>query len=99
MNPSSMTPDQVVDYFYNLIPDHYKVYVLGVIVLCKILVIFVRPPPVGSALVPFYKLINGLALNFKNAANRLQVGKTGIMVDREAAPVIKQVAEDLGVKR
>jgi len=72
-----------------LVPEKYAIFVLALCVACKIITVFVRPPQAGSKLAPIFQVVSALALNVGWAANQLQVGKTGVMVNREDAPAVK----------
>lgn len=75
----------------NSIPENWALSVALFVIACKIVTVFVRPPAAGSRWVPVYQLVTLIALNIGWAANRLQIGRTGVMVARSDATAAKEV--------
>lgn len=66
--------------FLAAIPSTYGIYAAIVIIFCKIFTIIIVVPAPTSRWAKPYAVINAIALNIGWAANRLQVGRAGIMV-------------------
>jgi hypothetical protein len=71
------------------IPQAYTLYAALLILSCKIVTIFIRPPAATSHWAPLFTLVTTIGLNVGWATNRLQVGRTGIMVPRGQVPAAK----------
>ncbi len=69
----------------NALPAQYELCVAIFIILCKLVTVFVKPPAATSKLAWLYQIVSLVGLNVGWAANRLQVGKTGVMVARSDA--------------
>lgn len=72
-----------------LVPEKYAMYVSAIIIACKLVTVFVRPPQETSKWAPIFKVVSTIGLNVGWAANRLQVGRTGVMTKRENAEAVK----------
>lgn len=66
----------------NALPDKYALCVSAFIILCKLVTVFVKPPAATSKLAWLYQIVSLIGLNVGWAANRLQIGKTGLMLAR-----------------
>lgn len=71
------------------VPDKYALYVSVFIVVCKLVTVFVKPPASKAKLAWLYQIVSLIGLNVGWAANRLQIGKTGVMVARSDADEAK----------
>lgn len=71
------------------VPATYDLYVALFIILCKLVTVFVKPPASTSKVAWLYQIVSLIGLNVGWAANRLQVGKTGVMVARTDADEAK----------
>lgn len=71
------------------VPDKYALYVSAFIIVCKLVTVFVKPPSSTSKVAWLYQIVSLIGLNLGWAANRLQVGKTGVMVARTDADEAK----------
>jgi|GEM_PF-5754922 len=79
------------------IPQGYEIYAVCIIIFCKLLTVFIRPPAPTSHWAPVFQIITTIALNIGWASNRLQIGKTGIMVARDKAAEAKQAVIAAGL--
>ncbi|AQS87696.1 hypothetical protein AA101099_2638 [Neoasaia chiangmaiensis NBRC 101099] len=79
------------------IPARYELYAALLIIACKVVTIFVRPPDATSRYAPLFRIVSLLAMNIGWAANRLQVGQTGIMVPRVQSEQAKSAVANAGV--
>jgi len=75
----------------NAVPARFVLPVALFVIACKAVTVFVRPPPATSKWAKPFQIVSMIALNVGWAANRLQVGKTGIMVARDQAEDAKSV--------
>lgn len=80
-----------------MVPAKYALPVALFIIVCKLVTVFVRPPASDSVWAKPFQVVTMIALNIGWAANRLQVGKTGIMVPRETATDAKAAIASAGV--
>ncbi|GAJ29087.1 hypothetical protein [Acidomonas methanolica] len=81
------------------IPAQFTLYPALLIIACKIVTIFVRPPASTSRWAKIFALVNMLALNIGWATNRLQIDRTGIMVPREQAAAAHAALRSAGVEQ
>lgn len=79
------------------LPSDYGLYAALLIVICKVITSAVQPPGAGSRWARPYQLINMMALNIGWATNRLQVGRTGIMVPRDQRKAATRILKTSGV--
>ena len=80
------------------LPAQYTLCTALLVIGCKVVTVFVRPPAKSSSWAVPYEIISTIALNIGWAANRLQVGRTGIMVARNDAETAKTALTASGVK-
>jgi len=71
------------------LPDTYALYASLFVIACKAVTVFVKPPASTSKVAWLYQIVSLIGLNVGWAANRLQVGKTGVMVARTDADEAK----------
>lgn len=58
----------------SMIPARYELYVALLIIFCKLVTVFVKPPASGSRWVGLYMFISLIGLNVGWAANHLKPG-------------------------
>lgn len=80
------------------LPAQYTLCTALLVIGCKVMTIFIRPPATTSPWAVPYEIISAIALNIGWAANRLQVGRTGIMVPRNDTEAAKATLSASGVK-
>lgn len=83
----------------NAIPAQFALPAALLVIACKLVTVFVRPPAATSVWAIPFQIVTMIGLNIGWAANRLQVGKTGVMVPREEAPAAKAAIDAAGVPR
>ncbi|AOX20898.1 hypothetical protein [Kozakia baliensis] len=79
------------------IPARYELFIALLVIACKVVTIFVRPPAATSKWAPVFQIVSIIALNIGWATNRLQVGKTGLMVPRAQADQARSVVHQAGI--
>ncbi|CAI9119526.1 hypothetical protein [Brytella acorum] len=79
------------------LPERYTLAAALLVIACKIVTVFVQPPPASSRWARVYEIVSAVALNIGWAANRLTPGVTGVSVPREEADKAKAVLASANV--
>ena len=93
MDLSSETIAQVV----TALPQTVSLVIAIAVIACKVVTVFVQPPAETSKWAPVYRIVNTIGLNIGWAANRLQIGKTGVMVSRSDVAEAKDAITQAGI--